>query len=260
MSVYLVPAAIRVFALENRTVFSFIRWGFSAPKRQRWFPGYLRNVIYRILLVGRIVRSMQRPAVQSSGCPGTRRRMDNAMARDVCRSRTCSRSQLGAAAQWAECATVRAAANLSSGSKLPGDALWTRYRQLPHCRRSPSRLTRNVPAPYARNDTNPALTAGIARELQVTRHIRETIHQPDVRRGSARIQVCFANEGAPTMKALVTMVHGIRARRPRFRPWGQVALIARCSGADPESSRRPLASADVDVLTGLACGLERIAQ
>ena len=62
------------------------------------------------------------------------------------------------------------------------------------------------------------------------------------------------------MNELVTMVHGISARRPRFRSRGQVALIARCSGADAKSPRWPLASTDVDVLTGLKCGLERVAQ
>jgi hypothetical protein len=62
------------------------------------------------------------------------------------------------------------------------------------------------------------------------------------------------------MNELVTMAHGIRAGRPRFRFWGQVALIGRCFGADAESPRWPLASTDVDVLTGLKCGLERVAR
>lgn len=100
----------------------------------------------------------------------------------------------------------------------------------------------------------------ISKEFQVARHVKETIHQPDERRGSVRIQGRFANEGALTMNELLTMVHGIRARRLRFRTWGQVALIARCSGADAESPRRPLPSTDVDVLAALKCGLERVAQ
>jgi hypothetical protein len=150
--------------------------------------------------------------------------------------------------------------NCRAAANFPGVALWTRDRQFPHGRRSPSRLTRNAPAPYPRNDTKRDLSARIAKELDVARHVRETIHQPDERRGSVSIQDCFASEGALTMNELVTMVHGIRPRRPRFRSWGRVALIARCSDADAESPRWPLACTDVDVLTGLKCGLARVAR